>query len=523
MPFPRLAGIILHPTSLPGGHGVGDLGAAARSFVDFLADSGVGIWQVLPLGPAGGSNSPYQSLSSYAGNPLLVSLGNLVDLGLLEPEDLEGAPENTAVAAYGPAAAFKEKAVRKALDNFSDACAEPSLIREYEEFCQIEKAWLDDFAIFAAAKDFFGGLPWYEWKDGALRRHEPEGVRKYAKLLSGEVRFQKFRQFLFFRQWRELRAYAAERNVVFFGDVPIYCAHDSADVWAEPHFFQLDAAGGAALMAGVPPDYFSATGQLWGNPLYDWKAIREDGYRWWLRRIRAGLALVDMLRIDHFRGFQAYWAVNKGETTAVNGRWLRGPGQELFDSFRKELGDSLPIVAEDLGVITPSVDRLRLDNGLPGMKVLHFAFSEGAEAYLPHTYEPNTVCYVATHDNDTTRGWYEATGDDYAHMSRESLDHERDRARRYLGRDGSSMPWDLMRLALSSVADTAVLLMQDVLNLPNSCRMNRPGHGEGQWLWRLTEDQLAGASRGGLRDMVYLYGRQPIKSERPVVEDVKTD
>ena len=520
MPFSRLAGIILHPTSLPGGHGVGDLGSAARAFIDFLEKAGIGIWQVLPLGPTGGSNSPYQSLSSYAGNPLLISLDNLVELELLDERDLAIAPANSMYADYDGAARFKDKALRKALDRFLDARADASLGREFEEFCGQETHWLDDFALFAAAKDFFSGQPWYEWKDLELRRHTPEGLKKYHKLLVHETRYQKFRQFLFFRQWRELQRYAAKRNVKFLGDIPIYCAHDSSDVWAEPQYFQLDADGRAEFMAGVPPDYFSATGQLWGNPLYNWKTIRKDSYRWWLRRIKASLALVDMLRIDHFRGFEAYWAVKKGETTAVNGKWIKGPGQALFDAFKKELGDDLPILAEDLGVITPGVDKLRTTNGLPGMKVLHFAFSDGAESYLPHTYEPNTVCYVATHDNDTTRGWYEATGPDYAHMDRENIECERDKARRYLGRDGSGMAWDLMRLALSSVADTAVLLMQDVLDLPNSCRMNRPGLGENQWRWRLTADQMDILPWGPLRDMVHLYGREPVKSVRKAVEDV---
>jgi 4-alpha-glucanotransferase len=304
------------------------------------------------------------------------------------------------------------------------------------------------------------------------------------------------------------------------GDVPIYCAHDSADIWAERQFFRVDAAGRAELQAGVPPDYFSATGQLWGNPLYNWEALRADGHRWWLRRVKATLALVDMLRIDHFRGFEAYWAVDKGETTAVKGRWIKGPGQELLDVFRRELGDNLPILAEDLGVITPSVDKLRTDNGLPGMKVLHFAFGDGAEAYLPHTYEPNTVCYVGTHDNDTSVGWYEANSPDYEHMSRDVIDAERDKARRYLGRDGSSMPWDLMRLAFSSVADTAMVPMQDILSLPASCRMNRPGLGEGQWLWRLTPEQLDNAPWGGVRELAYLYGREPEKKARERVRDV---
>lgn len=521
MPFPRLAGIILHPTSLPGGHGIGDLGEAARAFVDFLDNAAMGIWQVLPLGPTGGSNSPYQTMSSYAGNPILISLGNLAELELLEERDLANAPQNTMYANFGAAREFKEAKLRKALDRFLDARASAELAMEFETFCKEKDEWLDDFALFMAAKDFYEGLPWYEWPDLELRAHSPEGVGKFRKLLSHEIRYHKFCQFLFFRQWGELKNYAAAKNVLFMGDVPIYCAHDSADIWADPGFFLLDKEGGAELQAGVPPDYFSATGQLWGNPVYNWKAIKADGYRWWVRRVKATLAMVDLLRIDHFRGFEAYWAVDKGETTAIKGRWIKGPGQELFDVFKRELGDTLPILAEDLGVITPSVDKLRIDNGLPGMKVLHFAFSPGAEAYLPHTYGDNTVCYVATHDNDTTRGWYDAEGPDYEHMSREAMDAERDKARRYLGRDGSGMPWDLMRLAFASVANTAMVMMQDVLDLPNSCRMNRPGLGENQWRWRLTGDQLAHAPWGGIRDMVYLYDREPVKPEKEKIEDVR--
>ncbi|MCC8165465.1 MAG: 4-alpha-glucanotransferase [Planctomycetes bacterium] len=522
MPFPRLAGIILHPTSLPGGHGVGDLGQAARDFADFLHKAGIGVWQVLPLGPTGGANSPYQTMSSYAGNPLLISLDNLVELELLDRNDLNGAPGNSMYADYAAAAAFKERALRKAQDRFLDARAHADLAREFELFRQIHKSWLDDFALFMAAKDFYKGQPWYEWPDRDLRRHTPEGIEKFRRLLAHEMRFHKFCQFIFFRQLAALKRYLTDRDIKLLGDVPIYCAHDSADVWSEPHFFLLDEDGQADFQAGVPPDYFSATGQLWGNPLYDWKAIRDDNFGWWVRRVRATLAMVDMLRIDHFRGFQAYWAVDKGETTAIKGRWVEGPGQALFDVFKKELGDNLPILAEDLGVITPKVDTLRTQNGLPGMKVLHFAFSSGAEAYLPHNYEPNTVCYVATHDNDTTRGWYEATGPDYDHMDRYGLDQERDCARRYLGRDGSGMAWDLMRLAFSSVANTAMVLMQDVLDLPNSCRMNRPGLGEGQWRWRLTSDQLANAPYGGIRDMVHLYGREPVKPAKEIIEDVRT-
>ncbi|MCD8139228.1 MAG: 4-alpha-glucanotransferase [Planctomycetaceae bacterium] len=523
MAFPRLAGVILHPTSLPGGHGVGDLGRSARDFADFLHKAGIGIWQVLPLGPTGAANSPYQTTSSYAGNPLLLSLDNLVELELLEPEDLHNAPRNGKYADFDHARDFKEHAFRKALDRFQDARGSAELAREFELFCKLyDKEWLDNFALFMAIKDFYKGTPWYEWKDLEARRHTPEGVEKYHKILSHEVRYHKFLQFLFFRQWMELKRYLADKNIKLMGDVPIYCAHDSADIWGEPEFFMLDDDGRAEFQAGVPPDYFSATGQLWGNPLYNWKAMADDGYRWWVRRVKATLAMVDMLRIDHFRGFQAYWAVDKGEETAIKGRWVEGPGQALFDVFKRELGDNLPILAEDLGVITPAVDRLRVDNGLPGMKVLHFAFSDGAEAYLPHTYESNTVCYVATHDNDTTLGWYQAEGPDYEHMDRGGLEAERDKARRYLGRDGSGMPWDLMRLAFASVADTAMVLMQDILFLDNSCRMNRPGLGENQWRWRLLPDQLRDAPWGGVRELVYLFGREPDKPVKEKVSDVRT-
>lgn len=522
MAFDRLAGCILHPTSLPGGHGVGDLGDSARRFVDFLNNAGFGIWQVLPLGPTGHANSPYQTKSSHAGNPLMISLDGLVELELLEPSDLRGAPQNGMYAQFDAAAVFKERALRKALENFSDARANADLAREFEVFQEKCRHWLDDFSLFTAAKDFYKNQPWYAWPDRDLQAHTPEGVQKFRKLLHHEVRFHQFTQFLFFRQWQELHNYAAERNVKFMGDVPIYCAHDSADIWAGREYFLVDADGQAELQAGVPPDYFSATGQLWGNPLYNWDKLAAEDYAWWVDRIKSTLELVDMLRIDHFRGFEAYWAVDKGETTAINGRWIQGPGQPLFDAFKKVLGDNLPILAEDLGVITPAVDRLRTGNGLPGMKVLHFAFSDGAESYLPHTYEPNTVCYVATHDNDTTRGWYAADGVDYEHMDRGQLEAERDKARRYLGRDGSSMPWDLMRMAFSSVANTAMVLMQDVLDLPNSCRMNRPGLGEGQWRWRLTDQQLADAPWGGVRDLVYLYDREPVKKEREVIEDVRS-
>lgn len=523
MPFPRLAGVILHPTSLPGGHGVGDLGPGAFQFVDFLHQSGIGLWQILPLGPTGGSHSPYQSLSSFAGNPLLISLDLLAEEGLLGPADLEWAAGNGDHADHAAAYAFKNRALRAALAAFDAGKGDSRFTDAFESFEEAERWWLDDFAVFIAAKQHFEGAAWFHWKDKRLRRRDPETVRDFSRYFAKEIRFHKFCQYAFFSQWRALKAVAAMKRIRLIGDVPIYCAHDSADVWASPKFFQLDDDGNASFMAGVPPDYYSATGQLWGNPLYDWTALAADGYRWWLDRIRATLSIVDILRIDHFRGFQAYWSIPKGEKTAINGKWLIGPGQDFFTHLQDELGENLPIIAEDLGVITPSVEKLRDDNGLPGMKVLQFAFCDGAEVYLPYSYSPNCVCYVATHDNDTTRGWYDAVGPDYAHMDNETITRERDRARRYLGRDGSDISWDLMRLALQSVADTTVLLMQDILNLGNASRMNRPGIGEGQWAWRLTSQQLESAPSGALRDMVFLYGRQPEKKEPDPVEDVEVE
>jgi 4-alpha-glucanotransferase len=492
----------------------------AFEFVDCLARAGIGLWQVLPLGPTGSSQSPYQSLSSFAGNPLLISLELLVEDELLRPNDLLSGPANTVEANYVGAADFKQSRLHLAYKRFERDTADSGLSREFEEFTDNEAYWLDDFAFFMAAKFTEDGRPWFAWKDRALSRHDEWTRRETERLLTRSIRFEKFCQFLFFRQWMELKRYAGSHNIRLMGDVPIYCAHDSADVWASREFFQLEPGGSASAMAGVPPDYFSDTGQLWGNPLYDWDSLEKDNYRWWLKRINATLKMVDQIRIDHFRGFEAYWAVAQGETTAVNGRWRPGPGQKFFSVLRQSLGDNLPIVAEDLGVITPRVDALRQANGLPGMKVLHFAFGGGSDLYLPHTYTHNTVCYSATHDNDTSRGWYDAIGPDYAHMTPSVIEAERDRARRYLGCDGSDIAWNLIRLALSSVADTAIIPMQDVLNLPNTCRMNRPGLGEGQWLWRLTREQLTDAPWGSLSDLVYLYSRQPVKPATDPVLDV---
>jgi len=507
MPFPRTAGILLHPTSLPGAGPIGDLGDGAIRFLDFLAAAGQGIWQVLPLGPPGGSHSPYQSLSSFAGNPLLISLDALArDEASLVPQQTTEA-DGSARADHERARAVKTRALRTAHGNYATGHGSKSFRAGFEAFREAEAAWLDGFALFMALKTHFDGAAWHAWPDKDLVRRAPAALARAAKELAREVEYHAFCQYVFFSQWRRLRAYANQRGIRILGDIPIYVAHDSADVWTQPQLFALARNGRATHVAGVPPDYFSATGQLWGNPLYLWARMAQDGYAWWIDRIRATLAMVDMLRIDHFRGFESYWEIPGDAETAVNGRWVPGPGAAFFEAIGQALGD-LPIVAEDLGIITPAVDALRRRFALPGMKVLQFAFCEGAEVYLPHTYEPNCVVYTATHDNDTTVGWYRAEGPDYAHMDPDGIRRERDKARRYLARDGSTIHLDLVRLALRSVACMAVVPMQDILGLDNCARMNRPGIADGQWAWRLTSAQLAAAPADLLREMVWLYGRE---------------
>lgn len=508
MAFPRRAGILLHPTSLPGGHGIGDLGRSAYVFVDMLERAGMGLWQVLPLGPTGAANSPYQALSSHAGSPLLISLDELVSDGLLTRAELSATTFGEGPVHYDRVREFKERSLRTAFARLRAGSNTEELHESFDAFVEEEAAWLDDFALFVALKIAFDGKPWFAWPDTELVTRDLGALKNARQKNADEVAFQQFMQFVFFRQWRALRTYANERSVQLMGDVPIYVAHDSSDVWSSPQYFNLDEQGEAQSVAGVPPDYFSATGQLWGNPIYRWDVLKKEGYAWWIERIRATLALVDLLRIDHFRGFAAYWEVPAGEKTAVNGQWITGPGADFFETLRDTLGE-LPIVAEDLGVITKDVDELRLEQRMPGMKVLQFAFCDGAELYLPHTYETNCVVYTATHDNDTTRGWYEATGPDYADHDRGAIERERDKARRYMARGGDDFAMHLVRLAFASVADTAVVPVQDVLGLGNDCRMNRPGITEGQWTWRLTQKQLEAIPAGTLREFVDLYGRAP--------------
>jgi len=494
--FPRSSGILLHPTSLPGPDGIGDFGPGARRFVDWLAEAGQSIWQVLPLGPTGYGDSPYQCYSAFAGNPLLVSAEDLVREGLLEPTDLAdrpACPEDR--VDFGTVVPWKRRLLERAAQRFRDDGAAAHLEEAFAAFCEAEAAWLDDYVLYAALKDAHHGAPWYEWPP-ELAWRDPAALAVAREDLAEPILTAKLAQFLFARQLAALRAYARQRGIRLLGDMPIFVAHDGADVWARPSLFLLDSRGCPTVVAGVPPDYFSATGQLWGNPLYDWHVMVSEGYRWWVERFRQTFAMVDIVRIDHVIGFTRFWEVPAGETTALHGRWRYGPGGAVLQAVTDALGE-LPVVAEDLGIVTPEVDALLARFGLPGMRVLHFAFGgDPHERSLPHNFPRNCVVYTGTHDNDTTVGWFAS-----------APAHERGMAQRYLGRSGEDIAWDLIRLALASVADTAVVPMQDVLSLGSEARMNRPGSTQGNWTWRLTPGQLAASPAGRLRELTTLYGR----------------
>jgi 4-alpha-glucanotransferase len=490
----RAAGILLHPTSLPGPYGIGDLGPAAYAWVDALVAARQTWWQILPLGPTGYGDSPYQCFSAFAGNPYLLSPEALVRDGLLRRDDLADVSFPDGRADYGPVIRFKVAMLARAWENFQ-AGAGGHLRPAFEEFCERRAAWLDDFALFMALKDAHGGVSWSVWPEEYVLR-EPEALRQARRELAPAVGQHKFRQFLFFRQWGELRGYAHSRGVRLIGDIPIFVSSDSADVWAHPGLFQLDAHRRPRVVAGVPPDYFSATGQLWGNPLYDWDALKRTGYAWWIERMLATLAQVDLVRLDHFRGFEAYWEIPAGMPTAQIGRWVEGPGADFLEALRDALG-GLPLIAEDLGVITPEVEALRDRFGLPGMRILQFAFGGAAEdRFLPHNYERNTVVYTGTHDNDTTRGWF-------ARLST----REAAFLRRYAPYAETDVAWELIRLAWGSVADTAVAPLQDVLSLGTEARMNLPGRPSGNWGWRFTAGMLTDAVLGRLADLTEVYSR----------------
>jgi len=495
MKFNRSSGIILHPTSLPGPYGIGDLGLQANRWIDFLSKCGCGLWQVLPLGPTGYGDSPYQCFSAFAGNPYLISLETLLKEKLLKAEDLADHPDFPPDRIdYGAIFNWKPVVLNRAYDRFVKL-ADAALCNELEKFKAAQANWLDDFALFMALKDAHDGAPWASWEP-ALRDRQPQSLSEARQKYALAIEQQIFRQFIFFRQWASVRAYARKQGLQIIGDIPIFVAHDSSDVWAHPELYYLDAKGQPAVVAGVPPDYFSRTGQLWGNPLYRWELHKASGYSWWLQRLRSVLELVDIIRLDHFRGFAGYWEVPGKAKTAEAGRWVPGPGADFLEVVQSSLGD-LPIIAEDLGEITPDVVALRDQFGLPGMKILQFAFADDAEdAFLPHNYTQNCVVYTGTHDNDTVRGWYERVEE-----------FEKDLYRRYLARDGSDVSWDLIRGAWSSVAMFALGPMQDFMSLDNRARMNYPGNPSGNWTWRMPESALNDSLQRRIWETNWLYGR----------------
>ncbi len=494
-PDGRAAGVLLHPTSLPGRFGIGDLGDEAIQFLDWVKSAGLRIWQVLPLNPPGYGNSPYGCLSSYAGNPMLISPERLVSDGLLPAAlltDLPSFPNHSAVDFEG-VTAVKTRLLRQSFTAF-EAAGSSEHRTELAAF-ERDNLWLDDWALYVTLKDENGGATWSEWP-AALANRQEAAIALSLREFAIDLRFHKYVQWLFFSQWAAVRSAAEQRGIRILGDVPIYVAWDSADVWSNREIFQLDASGQPTVVAGVPPDYFSTTGQRWGNPLYRWDVLDATDYRWWVSRFRAALRFADVVRIDHFRGFVAYWEIPASEPTAIHGRWMPGPGKALFDAIQEEMGE-LPLVAEDLGFITPEVHALRKAIGVPGMKILQFAFSQTGSPHLPHCYEPLTVVYTGTHDNDTARGWFE-----------HAPDEERAFASSYLGiARAEDAPAALIRAAYTSVARTAIVPAQDILGLGSEARMNRPGACDDNWSWRCAPGALSERHAEELRKLAEISGR----------------
>jgi len=497
----------LHPTSLPGPYGIGELGPGAVRFVDTLCRMGQFFWQVLPLGPTGYSNSPYQSSSTFAGNTLLISLERLVEDGLLTQPELDAFPSLPAERVrFGEAIPAREKVLGEVADRFS-ARATPQMRDAMKAFCRLEASWLDDYALYCAIKRANGLKPWTQWPR-PLAARESSALKDAAERLANDVHREKVLQFLFHEQWHRLHAYCRERGVGIIGDLPIFVAHDSADVWAHPELFLLGDGGELLVQAGVPPDYFSKTGQLWGNPLYRWGVHNVTGYAWWVRRMRAILRSVDVVRIDHFRGFEAHWEVPGQARTARNGRWVKGPGAELFEALLQELGN-LPIIAEDLGVITPEVEALRDRFGLPGMRILQFAFGRDPQAgsFRPESFPANCVAYTGTHDNDTTVGWFHSKPGRGSTRTAAELREERRAITQYFGTDGAGIHWSMIAEVLKSQANTAIIPLQDVMGLGAEARMNQPGSSRDNWEWRFSWDMLTAEMTERLRQLTVESGR----------------
>jgi 4-alpha-glucanotransferase len=502
MSFTRASGILLHITSLPSAYGIGDFGRTAYAVADFLSASKQGLWQILPLTPTGFGDSPYQSYSAFAGNTNLISPDKLLEAGLLSSDDLAEIPDfDEDRVDFDAVIKFKTQILAKAFQHFKHS-ANAQFAAEFAAFCSYAKKWLDDYALFRALMKAHDGAAWNRWQKELALRDEAALIAA-RKELKAEIEAQKFYQYLFFKQWFQLKAYCAEKRIKIVGDMPIFVAHNSSDVWANPELFKLKEDGSPVVVAGVPPDYFSEDGQLWGNPIYNWEAMRESNFQWWIERMRETLKLVDLVRIDHFRGFAAAWEVPAEDKTARHGKWVEVPGRQLFEALQKEFAD-LPVFAEDLGVITPDVEALRDDFGLPGMKVLQFGLGgDASNTYLPHHYTRNTVVYTGTHDNDTVVGWYEsrkASTEDYAKR-------ELNFCLKYLHSTGEEIHWDFTRAALASVADTAIIQLQDLLGLDGSARMNLPATEKGNWNWRVRASMLTKEVCDRLKEMTEIYSR----------------
>lgn len=497
----------MHVTSLPGGHGIGDLGASAHDFVEFLAAAGQAIWQMLPLGPTGYGDSPYQLFSAFAGNALLIDLKSLQEQGLLSALDLNISPRlPDDYVDYGRVIQVKQALLGKAAYAFlSDSTAGDRA--SFDNFCIANADWLDDYALFMACKSVYKDAVWADW-DAGIRRRQPSALQEWRERLAPQIAIHKFAQFEFSRQWEKLKAHCKKYGIRVMGDVPIYVAHDSADVWSHPELFRLDESSRPEAIAGVPPDYFSATGQLWGNPLYRWDVSAASGHRWWIERFRASLKLFDMVRLDHFRGFEAYWEIPAGSTTAQAGRWVKGPGAEFFRIVKTEL-KQLPFVAENLGVITPEVEAMRREFGFPGMSLLQFAFGNDPQgpSFRPHNYSRELVAYTGGHDNDTTVGWWNSAGIGESIRTEEDIRKERAFARAYLGFENDPVNWVFIRAVLASVAEVAIVPLQDVLGLGTEARMNLPGTLSGNWKWRYKQNALTTDLSECLRKMNRLYDR----------------
>ena len=504
MRFPRRSGILLHPTSLPGPYGIGDLSDEAYRFIDFLADADQSYWQILPLSPTGYGDSPYQGLSAFAGNPLLISPARLVEAGHLSAADLADVPDLPQDRVdFGAVIPYKMELLDRAFASFR-AQAPHSQRSAFRHFCEEQAAWLDNFALFMALKEAYSLRPWSEWAP-ELKTRQSQDLESARRSLADRIDSQKYRQWQFFEQWLAVKRYANEKGIRIIGDIPIFVALDSTDVWANPELFYFDENLEPTVQSGVPPDYFSETGQLWGHPLYRWEMMAKGGYRWWIERFRMAFTQADVVRIDHFRGFYNYWEVPAGEKTAVKGRWLYGPQADLFHAVNAAMGE-VAIIAEDLGYFDAEsragLDALQQEFGYPGMKVLQFAFITGPnDPFLPHNYSTSdVVVYTGTHDNDTTVGWWEET----------STKEERDYALKYLGRAGSDIAWDLIRLGWASIANTAITTVQDLLSLGHGARMNMPSTvGAPNWCWRLPPGVLTNAVADRLLEMTAIYGRRP--------------